>query len=122
MVGVTVCAEATKEPTQAEHDVAASSALTGCDAFCFANLGVGMISGKIKALKDQRKQVLEEKRAVARALNNAQRQRMRLKRKAKNLSTDDLAKVLTMRAAAQKAKAEASAASTEDTSSAQTLE
>ena len=47
---------------------------------------------------------------------------MRLKRKAKNLSTDDLVEVLTMRAAAQKAKAEASAASAEETSSAQTLE
>ena len=55
-------------------------------------------------------------------LNNAQRQRMRLKRKANNLSTDDLVEVLTMRAAAQKAKAEASAASAEETSSAQTLE
>ena len=47
---------------------------------------------------------------------------MRLKRKAKNLSTDDLVEVLTMRAAAQKAKAEASAADAEETSSAQTLE
>ena len=31
---------------------------------------------------------------------------MRLKRKAKNLSTDELVEVLTMRVAAQKAKAE----------------
>ena len=121
MVGGTLCAEATKDPTHAEHDAAASSALTGRDAL-FANLGADMISGKIKALKDQRKQMLEEKKAVARALRNAQRQRMRLKRKAKNLSTDDLVEVLTMRAAAQKAKAEASAASAEETSSAQTLE
>ena len=59
---------------------------------------------------------------MARALKNAQRQRMRLSRKAKNLSTDDLVKVLTMRVAAQKAKTEASAASAEETSSAQTLE
>ena len=82
-----------------------------------------MISGKIKALKDQRKQMLEEKKkAVARALRHAQRQRMRLKRKAKNLSTDDLVEVLTMRAVARKAKAEASAGSAEETSSAQTLE
>ena len=86
--------------------------------FCFANLGVDMISGKIKALKDQREQMLEEKQVVSRALRNAQRQRMRLKRKAKNLNTDDLVEVLTMRAAAQKAKAEASAASAEDTLSA----
>ena len=42
---------------------------------------------------------------MARALRNAQRQRRRLKRKAKNLSTDDLVEVLTMRVAAQKAKA-----------------
>ena len=47
---------------------------------------------------------------------------MRLKRKANNISTDDSVEVLTMRAAAQKAKAEASAASAEETSSAQTLE
>jgi hypothetical protein len=60
-----------------------------------------MISGKIKALKDQRNQMLEEKKAVARA-QNAQRQRMRLKRKSKNLNTDNLVEVLTMRAAAQK--------------------
>ena len=75
MVGATVCAEATKDPTHADHDAAASSALTGCDAL-FANLGADMISGKIKALKVQRKQMLEEKNAVARALNHAERQRM----------------------------------------------
>ena len=74
MVGGSPCAEATKEPTQAEHDAAASSALTGRDALV-ANLGADMISGRIKALKDQRKQQLEEKHAVARA-QNAQRQRM----------------------------------------------
>ena len=112
MVGGTPCAEATKEPTQAEHDAAASSALTGRDAL-FANLGADMISGKIKELKDQRAQLLEEKKAVARALRNAQWQRMRLQRKAKNLNTDVLVEVLTMRVAAQKAKAEASAASAE---------
>jgi hypothetical protein len=89
--------------------------------FC-ANLGADIISGKFKALQDQRKQMLEEKKAVARALRNAQRQRMRLDRRAKNLSTDDLVEVLAMRAAAQKAPAEASAASAEETSSAQTLE
>ncbi len=61
-----------------------------------------MISSKIKALKDQHKQMLGEKKAVARApLRNSQRQRMRLKRKAKNRSTDDLVKVLTMRPAAK---------------------
>ena len=79
----------------------------------FANLGADMISGNIKALKDQRKRMLEEKKAVSRALRNAQRQRMRLKRKANNLSTDDLVEVLSMRAAAQNANAEASAASAE---------
>ena len=47
---------------------------------------------------------------------------MLLKHKANNLSTDDLVEVLTIRAAAQKSKAEASAASAEETSSAQTLE
>ena len=40
MVGGTVCAEATKDPTHADHDAAASSALTSRDAL-FANLGVG---------------------------------------------------------------------------------
>ena len=35
--------------------------------FLFSNLGADMISGRIKALKDQRKQMLEEKKAVARA-------------------------------------------------------
>jgi hypothetical protein len=63
-----------------------------------------MTSGNIKALKGQRKQMLEDNKAVARALRHAQRQRMRLKRKANNLSTDDLVEVLTMRAAAQKGK------------------
>ena len=38
---------------------------------------------------------------------------MRLKRKANNLSTDDLVEVLTMRVVAQKAKVEAPAASAE---------
>ena len=47
---------------------------------------------------------------------------MRLKRKANNLSTDDLAEVLTMRFAAHKAKTEAAAAGAEETSSAHTLE
>ena len=47
---------------------------------------------------------------------------MRLKRKAKNLSTDDLVEVLTVRAAAQNAKAEDTMAGAEDTSSAQTLD
>jgi ribosomal protein S1 len=89
----------------------------------FVSLGASMISGKINALKDQRNQMLEEqKKVVGRALRNAQRQRMRLKRKANNLSTDDLVEVLTTRVDAQKAKAEASAASAEETSSAQTLE
>ena len=115
MVGGSPCAEATKKPTQAEHDAAASSALTGRDALV-ANMGADMISGKIKALKIQRKQTLEENMRGTCA-KNAQRQS-----KAKNLSTDDLFEVLTMRAAAQKAKAEASAASAEETSSAQTLE
>ena len=68
MVGETLCVEATKDPTHADHDAAASSALTGRDALFFANLGADMISGKIKALKDQRKHMLEEKKAVARAL------------------------------------------------------
>ena len=67
MVGGSPCAEATQEPTQAEHDAAASSALTSRDAL-FANLGADMISGRIKALKDQRKQMLEEKKSAARAL------------------------------------------------------
>ena len=48
-----------------------------------------MISGRINALKDQRKQMLEEKKGCGTCAKNAQRQRMRLKRKAKNLSTDD---------------------------------
>ena len=47
---------------------------------------------------------------------------MRLKSKANNLSTDDLVEVLTMRAAAQNAKAEATVAGAEETSSAHTLE
>ena len=66
--------------------------------------------------------MLAEKKAVARALKNAQRQRNRLKRKAKNLSTDDLVEVLTMRAAAQRAKAEAAVAGAEETPSAETTE
>ena len=51
MVGGTVCAEATKDPTHADHDAAASSALTGRDALFCAKLGADMISGKTKALK-----------------------------------------------------------------------
>ena len=47
---------------------------------------------------------------------------MCLKLKAKNLSTDDLVEVLTIRVAAQKAKAEATMAGAEETSSAHTLE
>ena len=45
-----------------------------------------------------------------------------MKRKDNNLNTDDFVEVLTMRAAAQKAKAEATKAGAEETSSAQTLE
>ena len=63
-----------------------------------------------------------EKKAVARALNNSQRHTNRLKRKAKNLSTDDLVEVLTKRAAAQRAKAEAAVAGAEETPSAETTE
>ena len=61
MVSGSPCTEATKGPTQAAHTAAASSALAGRDSL-FANLGVDMISGKIKALKDQRKQMLEDKK------------------------------------------------------------
>ena len=68
MVGDALCAEATNDPTHADHDAAASIALTGRDALFFANLGADMISGKIKALTDQRQQMLEEKKVVARAL------------------------------------------------------
>ena len=66
--------------------------------------------------------MLEEKKGCGTCAKHAQQQRMRLERKANNLSTDELVEVLTMRIAAQKAKAEASAASAEETSSVQTLE
>ena len=121
MVGGSSSAQATGEPTQADHAAAASSALTGRDAL-LANLGSDVVSARIKTLKAQRQQMLAEKKAVARALTNAQRQRNRLKRKAKNLSTDDLVEVLTMRAAAQRAKAEAAVAGAEETPSAETTE
>ena len=121
MVGGSSSAQATGEPTQADHAAAASSALTGRDAL-LANLGSDVVSARIKTLKAQRQQMLAEKKAVARALKNAQRQRNRLKRKAKNLSTDDLVEVLTMRGAAQRAKAEAAVAGAEETPSAETTE
>ena len=57
-----------------------------------------MIPGRIKRTSGSRCLKIQR---LARALK--MRQRMRLKRKAKNLSTDDLVEVLTMRAAAQKA-------------------
>ena len=66
--------------------------------------------------------MLAEKKAASRALTNAQRQRNRLQRKAKNLSAEDLVKVLTMRDVAQGAKAEAVVAGAEETSSAETTE
>ena len=119
MVGGSSSAQATGEPTQADHAAAASSALTGRDAL-LANLGSDVVSARIKTLKAQRQQMLVEKKAVARALQNAQRQRNRCK--SKNLSTDDLVEVLTMRVAAQRAKAEAAVAGAEETPSAETTE
>ena len=107
--------------TQADHAAAASSALPGHDAL-LANQGSDVVSARIKTLTAQRQRTLAEKKAVARALKNAQRQSNRLQRKAKNLSTDDLVEVLTMRVAAQRAKAEAAVAGAEETPSAETTE
>ena len=117
MFGQCPSAQAAGEPTQADHAVAASGALTGRDTL-IANLGADVISARIKALKAQRQQMLDETRTVARALNNAQRQRNRLTRRANNLSTDDLVEVLTMRGAAERAKAETMVGAAEETPSA----
>ena len=76
--------QATGELTQADHGVAASAALTGHDAL-LANLDSDEVSARIKALKEQRKQMLAENKTHARSLKDAQRQRNRLKRKANNL-------------------------------------
>ena len=121
LVGGSSSAQATGEPTQADNAAAASSALTGRDAL-LANLGSDVVSARIKTLKAQRQQMLAEKKAVARALTNAQRKRNRLQRKAKNLSPDDLVEVLTMRVAAQRATVEAAVAGAEETPSAETTE
>ena len=121
MVGGISSTQATGDPTQVDHAAAASSALTGRDAL-LANLGSDVVSARIKTKTAQRQQMLAEKKAVARALKNAQRQRNRLRRKAKILSADDLVEVLTMRAAAQRAKAEAAVAGAEETPSAETTE
>ena len=93
MLVASASAQGTGELTQADHATAASSALTGCGAL-LANLGLDLVSARIKAGKSQRQQMLAEK-VNARALPNAQRQRSRLKRKARHLSTDDLVEVLT---------------------------
>ena len=79
--GETSSAQATGEPTQADNAAAASSALTGRDAL-LANLSSDVVSARSKTIEAQRQQMLAEKKSVARALTNAQRQRNRLKREA----------------------------------------
>ena len=121
MVGGSSSAQATGEPTQADHAAAASSALTGRDAL-LANLGSDVVSARIKTLKAQRQQMLAQKKAVARALTHAQRQRNCLKRNAKILSTDDLVEGLTTRGVAQRGKVETAVVGAEETPSAETTE
>ena len=64
MVGGSSSAQATGEPSQADHAAAALSGLTVRDAL-LSNLGSDVVSAKIKTLKAQRQQMLAEIKAVA---------------------------------------------------------
>jgi transcription initiation factor IIF auxiliary subunit len=60
--------------------------------------------GSIASLKEQQKAIREQRKANAKSLKNAQRRKTRLKRKARELSNDDLLQVLTMREEDEKEK------------------
>jgi hypothetical protein len=60
--------------------------------------------GCIADLKDQQKAIRDQRKANAKSLKNAQRRKTRLKRKARELSNDDLLQVLTMREEDEKEK------------------
>jgi hypothetical protein len=56
----------------------------------------------IKQLREEKNVLRKEKEQVSRALKNAEKKRMRLRQKARQLSKEDLVAVLQMRAAAGK--------------------
>jgi transcription initiation factor IIF auxiliary subunit len=62
------------------------------------------LMGCIADLKDQQKAIRDQRKANAKSLKNAQRRKTRLKRKARELSNDDLLQVLTMREEDEKEK------------------
>jgi hypothetical protein len=70
---------------------------------------------RIRALEDERRAIVEQKKKVSKDIKNEGRKRARLVEKAKNLSDDDLMEILSIRAQAKanakaKAKAKAKAA------------
>jgi len=104
----------------ADAAAAAGAVAAGADGAAPAGGAVGVLAAlggmddpranRIAALKDQRAQLLANRKAVQKELKNEERKRQRLMDKARNLSNEDLASVLGSRAvAAAKAKAKAEA-------------
>lgn len=55
------------------------------------------ILGNIKALKDQQKQLKDQRKVVTKQLRNEEKRRMRLRKRARQLSDIDLLAVIKMR-------------------------
>lgn len=68
------------------------------------------ILGNIKALKEQQKTLRDERKRVSKQLRNEEKRRMRLRKRARQLSDGDLVAVLKMRT---DAKAESASAAVE---------
>jgi len=65
-------------------------------------LGADRLAASIQSLAKERDVIAKQKKTITKTLKNARRQRLRLKTKAKMLSTTDIVDVLTMRKEAEK--------------------
>lgn len=63
------------------------------------------ILGSIQALKEQQKKLREERKLIAKKLKNEEKRRSRLRKKARQLSDQDLVALLKMRSDVQEAAA-----------------
>ena len=85
-----------------------------------ANIGKDVLKTQIDTLKAEQSSMKQRRMKLAKDLRNAERRRQRLKRKAKQLSDDDLLTVLRMRRGAIDATSTTAASSSSSSSSSST--
>ncbi len=119
MAGSSACAEAAAvaiDPAggtvmmDAEDGAAASPTTDGCGIA--GAVKAHDILGNIKILKEQQLALKEQRRVVAKMLKNEEKRRSRLKKRARQLSDNDLLAVLKMRDDMTKENSAAAASST----------